>query len=385
VKPARASRFPLHTILFALAVLAAACGPGEPPPPTPTYTPAFITATLPPTLTPRPSPTLAPPTNTPPVTPVEGQTTAQLNVRSAPSAASENLGTVTIFSRVQIVGKDADGKWWMILFPEGPNGVGWITAEYVQVSGEPDVPVIGAAAPAPGAPPAGSSTSASATVIETVNVRSGPGTNYNAVGTVEAGSQVTLTAKDPNGAWLQIAFPAGPEGKGWINAAFLRAEGVESLPIITASGQVIGTGTPAPLPAGPTSTVVAAIPDDDSAAAPAVSLTLSQVELRSFSYSSDLSTPQGDAEDWVAFVIGGPSGTPETVSAVFECAGNSPLNIELLQNTSRLQTWQDVSCEGRKQLILNLFAGAPYTLHLLPSQGGGGLNYVAYTLIVSLR
>jgi len=373
-----------YFLLAALALLASACGPSEPPPPTATDTPLFITATLPPTLTPRPSPTVAPPTATPPVTPVEGQTTTQLNVRAAPSAASENLGTVTIFSRVQIVGKDPDENWWMIQFPEGPNGVGWITADYVQVSGDPDVPVIGAAPPSQGGS-APAEVEATATVIETVNVRSGPGTDYNAVGTVEAGQQVSLTAKDTLGAWLQIAYPASPEGRGWVNAAFLQAQGVEGLPIITESGQVIGTGTPAPIPAGPTPTVIAALPDGDSAAAPAAGLTLSPAELLSFSYSSDLSSPQGDAEDWVNFVIGGPSGKPETVSVVITCTGNSMLNLELIQNTSRLQAWSDVSCEGPKQLILSLFAGAPYTLHLLPSQGGSGLNYVSYTLTVSLR
>jgi uncharacterized protein YraI len=316
------------------------------------------------------------------VTPVEGQTTTQLNVRAAPSAASENLGTVPIFSKVQIVGKDADAKWWMIQFPEAANGVGWITAEYVQVSGDPDVPVIGAVEPPASAPPA---QEASATVIETVNVRSGPGTDYNAIGTVQGGDQVALTGKDPLGAWLQIAFPGGPGDAGWINAAFLQAEGVEGLPVISESGQVIGTGTPAPAPAGPTPTVLAAMPDEDSASSPGVSLTLSGAELRSFSYSSDLSYPQGDGEDWVQFIIGGPSGTPGTVSVVIQCFGNSPLNLELIQNNVQWQTWEGVSCEGPKQLILSLFAGAPYNLHLLPSQGGAGLNYVNYTLTVSLR
>lgn len=373
-------------MLLSAAALLAACGPAEPPPPTPTDTPLFVTATLPPTFTPRPSPTLAPPTNTPPVEPVEGQTTTQLNVRSAPSAASENLGTVTIFSKVAIVGRDADGEWWMIQFPESPTGVGWITANYVQVSGDPDVPVIGAdpqQQPQPAQSSAG--TSPSATVIETVNVRSGPGTDYNAVGTVQAGQQVTLTAKDAFGTWLQIAYPGGPDGRGWISAAFLQPEGLEGLPIVGESGQVIGTGTPAPQPAGPTATVVAAPEDGDSAAAPATALTLSAAELRSFAYSSDLSTPQGDAEDWARFTIGGASGTPETVSVVIECTGNAALTLELVQNTSRLQAWEGISCEGPKQLILSLFAGAPYTLHLLPASGGAGLGYVRYTLTVTLR
>lgn len=376
-----ATRRSLPLTLAALAVIVYACAPAEPPPPTPTDTPAFITATLPPTLTPRPSPTVAPPTATPPVQPVEGQTTAQLNVRSAPSAASDTLGMVNIFEKVQIVGKDTSESWWMILFPESPNGVGWITSGFVQVSGVPDVPVIGAAGAA--APPAGQD--ASATVIESVNVRDGPGTAFNPIGTVQAGQQVTLTGKDALGTWLQIAFPSGPGGAGWISAAFLQAQGVENLPIISESGQVVGTGTPAPDTAGPAATVLPAVPDNDSAADPATNLSLSPVELRSFEYSSDLSSPQGDPEDWLVFRIGGASGQPANISVVLTCSGNSKLHLELLQGTSQLGSWQDLPCGQASQLLLSLFSGPPYTLHLLPAQSGGGLSYVNYTVTVTLR
>jgi uncharacterized protein YraI len=374
-------RFLLLLSFAALAPLVYACAPAEPPPPTPTDTPAFITATLPPTFTPRPSPTVAPPTATPPVEPVEGQTTAQLNVRSAPAAASENLGTVNIFEKVQIVGKDTSESWWMILFPESPNGVGWITSQYVQVSGVPDVPVIGGSESA--APQA--EQDASATVIETVNVRDGPGTDFNPIGTVQAGEQVALTGKDALGTWLQIAFPTGPGGIGWISAVFLQPQGVESLPIISESGQVVGTGTPAPKPAGPAPTVLPAPPDNDSAANPAASLTLSPVELRAFEYSSDLSTPQGDPEDWVQFRVGGTSGQAATVSVTVTCTGNSKLHLELLQGASQLGNWQDLPCGQASQLLLSLFAGPPYTLHLQSAQSGGGLSYVNYTLTVTLR
>ena len=65
-----------------------------------------------------------------------------------------------------------------------------------------------------------------------------------------------------------------------------------SLPIITESGQVIGTGTPAPLPAGQVPTVIAAAQDNDSPGLPAVSLTLS-IKIRTFNYSSDLRRPKG--------------------------------------------------------------------------------------------
>ncbi len=292
----------------------AACGVDTPPPPSPTATLFLITATLPPTYTPRPSPTPLPPTSTPPIQPVEGQTTSQLNVRSAPSAESNLLGTVYMFAKVQIVGKDASGGWYLIQFPESPSGVGWITAQFVQVNGSPDVPVIVEQ-------PQSAATAAQAASSPAIT---------------EAGS-----SSDPE---------AG--------------------------------ASPSPgLPAAQSP----AAADNDSPQAPAVSLNLSTTQTRTFQYSSDVSSPQGDPEDWVQFTLPGQAGQPASVSVMLQCTGSGPLAVELIQAGVRLQTWNDLPCGQTSQLILSLFAGSPYTLHLLAGQGGSALNYAAYTLTVSLR
>lgn len=290
-----------------------ACGADTPPPPPPTPTVFLITATLPPTQTPRPSPTPPPPTPTQPPQPVEGQTTSQLNVRSAPSAESDLLGTVYMFATVQIVGKDASSNWYLIQFPESPSGTGWITAQFVQVNGIPDVPVI--------------------------------------------------VASPPATAGAQAASPPPITGAG-------------------ASSSPEASASPAPAWPGVQSP---AAPDNDSAQSPAVSLTLSSAQMRAFQYSSDVSSPQGDAEDWVQFTLNGQAGQPANVSVMLQCTGNGPLAVELIQAGLRLQTWNDLPCGQPSQLILSLFAGSPYTLHLLAGQGGSALHYAAYTVTVSLR
>lgn len=109
--------------------------------PTPTKL-AIITATLPQINTPLPSSTPEPAPTALSVAPVEGQTTSQVNVRNAPSAGSQQMGTIEIFEKIQIVGKDPSASWWMITFPEGSAGRGWITAQFVQVSDTSRVPVI---------------------------------------------------------------------------------------------------------------------------------------------------------------------------------------------------------------------------------------------------
>ena len=299
-------------VVFILSSTACSAEPSVPDTPTPTP-PLFITATLPPTQTPRPSATPEPPTATVPVQPVEGQTISQLNVRSAPTADSNLLGTIQIATRVQIVGKDPTGSWWMIAYPDSPTGKGWVTAQFVQASNTENVPVFNAQAQ---------------------STESAPGTNNDPVA------------------------EAGP----------------------TAEPGSVAAPSPAP-----GLTLATAYQDGDSAQAPAVSVTLSKTSVRSFNYSSDVSSPQGDLEDWVQFKITGEQGQPETVSVVFNCTGSGALSVELIQNNSHLQGWDNMTCGHPNQLILNLFVGAPYSLHISPSQANNLQTYINYTLMITLQ
>ena len=119
-----------------------------------------------------------------------------------------------------------------------------MTAQYVTTVSTPEVPVIGGNNANP-------NDGNIAIVQQQLNVRSGPGADFNSLGTLNPQDVARLIGKDANGAWLQIEFTSGPDGKGWISAAFVQAKGVESLPILTESGVVIGTGTPVDTPSLP--------------------------------------------------------------------------------------------------------------------------------------
>ena len=302
--------------LAAFMLLNTACSPKATMPDTPTPTPLlFITATLPPTQTPVPSPTLAPPTATEVVTPAEGQTTAQLNVRSAPSAEGDLLGSLPIGTKIQIVGKNPAGTWWLIAYPDSPNGTGWVTAQYVQATNTENVPVI---------------------------------SNSNQ-------PQPSGDAPSPGAAPVAETSPSPGAG---------------------------GAGDP---PVAPTLSLASAFADGDSAQAPAVSIILSKASVRSFNYSSDVSAPDGDPEDWVQFTIDGQAGQGMTVSVRLDCTGSGALSVELIQNNSRLQGWQDITCGHSNQLILNLYVGAPYDLRISQTQANNIQKYISYTVIVTLE
>jgi len=331
-------------------------------PATPTV--AIITATLPPTLTPPPSETPLPSSPQPTTTAVEGTASTQINVRSEPSTVSDVLGIIPANTKVQIVGKDPGENWWQILYPQGKDGKGWVTAQYVTTAGKPEVAVIGG-----GVNP---NTGNMAIIQQQLNIRSGPGTDFNSLGTLNPQDVVSLTGKDANGAWLQIEFTSGPEGKGWINAAFVQAKDVDKLPIVTGSGEVIGTGTPANTAQPPTPTVVPAPIDNDSAQAPSVNIIFSATGTSSSQYTSDVSSPSGDTDDWIQF-------TPftHTVRIDLVCTSTGPVLIEVLQNSQPIQS---LPCGTNQVLVTN--AGMMYLLHIqaVPSDT---LNYIRYTITIS--
>jgi len=78
-----------------------------------------------------------------------------------------------------------------------------------------------------------------------VNVRSGPGTGYDSLGQLEAGTKVQITARDSQGAWYQILYPAAPQGRGWVAAQYVTVAAGAEVPVDAT-----------PTPAGPTGRVV---------------------------------------------------------------------------------------------------------------------------------
>ncbi len=58
-----------------------------------------------------------------------------------------------------------------------------------------------------------------------INVRSGPGVEYSTIGKLQAGQSVPALGRSPGGDWVQIAFPNGPGGVGWVYAYLVTVTG----------------------------------------------------------------------------------------------------------------------------------------------------------------
>ena len=364
----------LRTLLIVaiLALIGAGCDVQIRREPLPTKTPFRVTPTLPGTPTSAPSETAAPPPEQPTVVPVAGVTSTQVNVRAEPSTAGSVLGIIPAETRVEITGKDPGESWWQINYPQGADGKGWVTAQYVIAPNEAEIPVVGGTQ----TDPTGGNV---AVVQQQLNVRSGPGTGFNSLGTLNPQDVVALTGKDPNGAWLQIDFPsgAGPDGKGWVNAAFVQAQGVESLPIITETGEIVGTGTPTSIPFTPTPTVVPAPEDNDSPGAPIASVVFEPAGTQTLIYTGDLSGPQGDTEDWIAF-----KPYSSSVFVSMECQGSDSLQIKLIENARPSGT--SIAC-GQPINQMNVQPGSNYLVHLQAPSTIDHLQYIRYILTIKTR
>ena len=359
----------MNRLTFLLILLLAACAT---PPPVETST-ASATASLPPSAstTQAPTATPVPPALSATPMPIEGTLTIKVNVRSGPGTAFSSLGLLDADEKVQVLFSDPTGKWYQVLYPAAPDGFGWVAAQFVRVPVWTQVPR--QATPTPAGP--------SGRVLQRLNVRSGPGLTFDSLGLLEPDGMVSLTGKNSTASWLQIVYPAGSGGRGWVTAQYIQAD-ASSLPVLDDYGTPVASDLSGPtaLPVTPTSTVGPAYADNDSPANPAVSVTFSASGTQQFTYSSQVSAPQGDPGDWLAFTPYAINGPDARLVFSLACSGNGTLTVELWQGGSMLPGLGALSCGALAELIM-LPAGQAYELHLVPAPAEG-LRLVDYILTV---
>ncbi|MEB2289134.1 MAG: protein kinase [Anaerolineae bacterium] len=118
--------------------------PAASPTPTATITP---TETLAPTTTPTATSTETPaPTDTPAPTATPRTTFATIlsergNVRRGPGFEYEVIATLSREDEVLVIGVSEDGDWYQVV-GSGIPGTGWVSAEVVRISGNPNIPVV---------------------------------------------------------------------------------------------------------------------------------------------------------------------------------------------------------------------------------------------------
>ncbi|MBC6696205.1 SH3 domain-containing protein [Terrisporobacter mayombei] len=130
-------------------------------------------------------------TNPPASTTTLGVTKSNLNVRKGPSTSYSILGTLTSGSKVEIVATDSKTGWYKIKYK---NDYGYISNDYVTVQNSSNDTN----------PPA--STTKSGVAKSNLNVRKGPYTSYDILGTLASGTKVEIVGTDSKTGWYKIKY-----------------------------------------------------------------------------------------------------------------------------------------------------------------------------------
>ncbi len=386
-------------LLLVTALLLSACSASiEQPGVTETPTPLpFYTATLPPTPTRQVSPTPAPSLPPPTPAPVSGVTSTQVNVRSGPQTGLESLGILQAGSPVEVLGRDESGQWLAINFPQSPAGLGWVSAQFVEIQVEVSSLNVLQSAPQPEAtlipPIVGPEATATpqkrtARTTSQINLRSGPASTFESLGLLDANTTVTLTGRNLINTWVQIEYPPGSSERAWVAVAYLTYEGfLDSLPAFDNQGQPILTVTPS----GPDSELATRLPggyqpateDLDSAENPAVRLSFSPSGTRRIIYASDVSSPTGDNADWIEFTLVTPQNNQASILYFeLDCTGNGAITAELRQNGLLVSEFPGLLC-GQYGVPFKALSGVPYLLRLKADGSASEIRYVDYYLYIS--
>ncbi len=210
-----------------------------------TPTPAPIaTETLSPSATPWP-------TSIPTMEPIPGVMRANANVRGVPAKSkAHDLGGLLMDQAVKVIGRNAAATWLYILYADSPTGTGWVTMKAITLNGEMGLlPIVifpngeegeslmlppflftvtGTPLP-PSTPPA--DWSKFGTLTQPANVRIGPSVGFLTIGVLQPGQIVTFRGRIAENIWVQIDYPSGPEGHGWILAELVQPnDGFGGLP-----------------------------------------------------------------------------------------------------------------------------------------------------------
>jgi len=120
-------------------------------------------------------------------------TTAVLNVRTGPSTSYNRIGTVTEYTVLPVLAEQ--NGWVQVSLADGRSA--WVSGDYVEITSK--------------------NPSQKARVTTNVlNVRTGPDTSYERIGTVTLGT--VLPVQQQLGGWLLVKLPDGRSG--WISGTY---------------------------------------------------------------------------------------------------------------------------------------------------------------------
>ncbi len=188
-----------------------------------------------------------------------------VNVRSGPGTEYPVYYTAQMGASVDVVGRD--GLWLKIELPE--KDYSWVAAEYIQPTSKNTAIVTGS----------------------NVNVRSGPGVQFDINYSVQAGHAFNILGNDISGKWFKIA-PL-PDTVAYVTAEFVRLSGP-----LPGEGPVAPQPTPATTAVAPAPTAAPTAPVATPSVAPAPPADLYDRKLAEAVKAFDLEVANENPAEW---------------------------------------------------------------------------------------
>ncbi|MEQ8676267.1 MAG: serine hydrolase [Aggregatilineales bacterium] len=200
---------------------------------------------------------------------VTAEAIGQANMRARPDVNAELVGEIFSGTRYPVIGKSEQFPWLLLGDVASLRPIGWIFQDLLNVYGDTNAvpfssvdvsqPFIPSATPPPdGVPvesvtqPAATATpnySVSGTVSGEINVRYGPGVEYDRLFVAQIGQRFEVTAYHTQLPWVQIRYAESPNGFAWIARDLLTFEGnPDLLPAISQTSFNLPTLTPTSAP-----------------------------------------------------------------------------------------------------------------------------------------
>lgn len=148
---------------------------------------------------------------------------SRVNMRALPTATSTVVLQLSGGQILNLIGRNADSSWVQVTTFGGATG--WVSTRYV----EPSV--------AFETLPVTASTRRLSAYVNTdhLNVRTGPGANFNIVTQLSRGDGVDLIGRNADNSWVEIQIPGG--ATGWVSTRYILANTlISNLPISSNTG-----------------------------------------------------------------------------------------------------------------------------------------------------
>ena len=162
-----------------------------------------------------------------------------INIRSGPGTQYPSYGVAPKGATGEVIGVNGTKQWWVVKVPAtiDPSGQGWVSGQHVQVNNVDNVPVIpDPPLPPPVVLPIPPISQPSATALDVIYIRSGPGVEYPAYGLGQKGATGEVIGVSEDRQWWVVKLPTDKVagGQGWVSADWVETSGAENVPVIPA-------------------------------------------------------------------------------------------------------------------------------------------------------